>query len=98
NLGVSGPADPLITLRAVAGHRKEISAHRPHDVLVQPVEKGSRRIEPGSATHVCVNHDGDDSAGIKLSGPARDLGETEAVERADRPHTAVRNPLRRSDG
>ena len=44
-LGVAGPAEPLVALRAVGRDRHEVVALRPDDVLVEPVQAGrpSRR-------------------------------------------------------
>ena len=79
DLDVAGPAEPLVTLRAVGGDRQEVAAHAPHDVLVQAVEHLVRRREPPGAGHVGVQHDGLDVGRVDLE--TRDLGVAEAVER-----------------
>jgi hypothetical protein len=79
HLDVTGPAEPLVALRAVDRHVEEVAAHRPDDVVVEPVEQRVRGGEPTGAAEVSANHDGF-QVGRRQVGHAVQLGVAETVE------------------
>ena len=56
-LRVAGPAEPLVALRAVGGHRDEVVALRPEDVRVELVERFVRRAERAAGRQVARDRD-----------------------------------------
>src|SRR5205823_4994730 len=39
HLEIAGPAQPLVTLRAIRWYTEEVATHAPHDILVEPVDQ-----------------------------------------------------------
>ncbi len=60
-LGIPGPTEPLVPLRAVGRQGDEIVTLRPHDVLVEPVEARVGALEARSRRQVAA--DGDELGG-----------------------------------
>ncbi len=84
HLDVSGPAEPLVALRAVRRQIDEVAAHAPADVLVQLVEPVVRAVERAGRRHVAVADDGLDRVRGQVAGPAVDLDVAEPVDRERR--------------
>ena len=77
---VPGPAEPLVALRAVRGQVQEVPAQAPDDVAVQLVDEFVGAFEGADAFQVGMDHYGFEVIRRQGSGPAGDLGVTEAVE------------------
>ena len=66
HLDVTGPAEPLVALRAVGGYVDEVAAHAPDHVVVEAVEQRVRRVEPAGAGQVGADHHGLDVGGVEV--------------------------------
>ena len=80
-LGVAGPSQPLVSLRAVGWYRDEVAPLRPDHVLVQLVQGGLRALEPTASGE--VGADGDDLSRNQFCF-ALDFGVPESVKGEDR--------------
>ena len=56
-LGIPGPAQPLVPLRAVGGHVEEVALLSPEDVVLELVQQRVRRGELPGHRHVGVDDD-----------------------------------------
>ena len=77
---VTGPAEPLVTLRAVGGHAQEVAVHSPHDVAVQLIQQRIGALERADTADVGPHDDCGERRRIERSRPAGDLHIPEAVE------------------
>ena len=84
DLGIAGPAEPLVALRAIGGHIEEVSSQSPPDVFVQAVDGGIRTPEPSGRPHVSVHDERREQILAGLFGQALDLDVAEPVEREAR--------------
>jgi len=90
-LGVTGPAEPLVALRAVGGDREEVAALTPDDVRLQLRQVLIRAGEITDRLHRRVQYLGGDVVGRERGQPG-DLGVLEAApgERGSELHRQIR--------
>ena len=81
---VTGPAQPLVALRAVGRHVEEVAALAPDHIAVQLIEHRVGALELADPLQVGGDDDGDQGVRGQLAGPSGDLGVAEAVEREGR--------------
>ena len=79
-LGVPGPPQPLVALRAVGRHVEEVALLPPLDVVLELVQQRVRGGELPGHRHVGVDDDAGQAVERRLAGPARDRHVAEALE------------------
>ena len=80
DLGIAGPAEALVALRAVRGHVHEVAALAPDDVALKLVQVGIRAAEGSRLGHVGVEHHARELLDGALFQLPRYLHVAEAVE------------------
>ena len=95
HLYVTGPAQPLVTLRTVGRDIQKVAAHTPHHVLVEPIDQRVGALEPTGALHIRMANYGADVASQRDAGPAGHLGIAKTMEGEARlPGFCVATPQR----
>ena len=79
---ITGPAEALVSLRAISGHIEEIAAQTPHDVLVEPIQQRVRGDEGPRPLQVGADDHGDECIDdvVVSARPSCDLDIAEPVE------------------
>jgi hypothetical protein len=72
DLGVAGPTQALVTLRAVGGHVDKVAFLTPNDIVLQLVDERARAFKGTGWRRVRMKHDAREVLGHRLTGKTLD--------------------------